>query len=188
MTFDGRRSPTPTVEITGYDWDFDGNGTVDQTTADTPTTTSLRDGRALTAEGGAKDFRGGAGTATTTVDVAQPPPGGQQPPVLTLSKRGSKGRVRFSVTCDSACAGRAGLTVSRKVAKRLKLRGSRRVGSKVFAMTTAGTKKFSVRLSARTRRAMRRAKVKRISVRLAVTVTDAERQTRTARATVTIRR
>ena len=126
--------------------------------------------------------------ASASVVVAQPSPGAQQRPVLTLSKRGSRGRVRFRVNCDSACAGRARLSVSRKVAKRIGLRGSRRTGSRRFAMTRAGTRRFSVRLSARTRRAMRRAGVRRISARLVVTVTDAERQARTARATARIRR
>ena len=177
--------------IDGYDWDFDGNGTVDQTTAGPSAKTSYAAAGTYSPKVLAKDFRGGAGSAATTVEVrvAQPPsPTGQEPPVLALAKRGSSGRVRFTVTCDSACAGRARLTVSRALAKRLKLRGSRRIGSRVFAMTAADTRRVSVRLSARVRRAMRRAGVKRIKTTLTVTVTDAERQVRTAKTTARIRR
>jgi Zn-dependent metalloprotease len=181
--------------IVGYDWDFDRNGTVDQTTVGASATTSYATAGTYTPKVFAKDFRGGAGVAETTVDVAQAPPGGQQPPpggeqspVVTLSRRGSNGRVRFTVACDSACAGRARLVVSGNDAKRLKLRGTRLSGSTRFAMITAGTRRFSVRVSARVRRAMRRARVRRITTRLTVTVTDAERQTRTAKTTARIRR
>ena len=136
----------------------------------------------------AQDFRGGAGAAGTTIDVAQAPPPGLQRPALKLAKRGSGGRVRFTVTCDSACAGRATLTISRKLAKRLRLGRQRVIGSRAIAMTAAGTKLLSVRLTTRTRHAMKRAGLRRINAKLTVKVTDAEHQARTARATVNIRR
>ena len=101
--------------IDGYDWDFDANGTVDQTTAGSSVTTSYAAAGTYSPKVFAKDFRGGAGAASTTIDVAQTPPRGLQSPVLTLSKRGNRGRVRFTVTCDSACAGRAKLTISRSL-------------------------------------------------------------------------
>ena len=61
--------------IDGYDWDFDGNGTVDQTTAGSSVKTSYAAAGTYSPKVFAKDFRGGAGTAGTTIEVAQPPPG-----------------------------------------------------------------------------------------------------------------
>ena len=63
MHFDASSFTDPDSKITGYEWDFDGNGTVDRTT-DGPTTDfayATRTGSSPRVS--VKDFRGGAGNA-----------------------------------------------------------------------------------------------------------------------------
>ena len=72
ITFDATAVTDPDSAITGYEWDFDGNGSVDRTT------TTPRTDFAYGATGSfnpvvrVKDFRGGKGTATTPVTVSAP--------------------------------------------------------------------------------------------------------------------
>jgi hypothetical protein len=74
----------PDSAIRGYDWDFDNDGTVDQsTTAPTVTHTYAAAG-SFTAKVAAQDFRGGSTAATTAVTVSEPagvpgPPGPSGP-------------------------------------------------------------------------------------------------------------
>ncbi len=62
--------------ITGYDWDFDGNGTVDRSTAGPTTSFAYSAAGTCTAKVMAKDFRGGAGTATSPSIAVTGPAGG----------------------------------------------------------------------------------------------------------------
>ena len=176
--------------ITGYDWDFDGNGTVDQSTGGPTTTTSYAAAGTYAPKVSVNDFRGGAGTASASVTVAvpqPPPPGGGDRPGMTLRRTGSNGRIAFGVTCDSACAGKATVTLTKRAARQLDLK-RRAAGSRAITLLRPGTRQLRVRLSQRVRRAMRRAGVRRVRATLSVKVTDAERQTRTRKATVRIRR
>ena len=121
----------PDSAITGYDWDFDGNGTVDRTT-DRPTTDfAYGTPGSFTAKVAAKDFRGGAGNASTGVTVAPPASGppraararhARRPrrlrrlgplPSLTLPSRGTARPIRPSVRCALRCTVRAKLAVSK---------------------------------------------------------------------------
>src|SRR5262249_1823841 len=65
----------PDSKITGYDWDFDSNGTVDRTTAGPTTSFAYGAAGRFTTTVAAKDFRGGAGRASAA--VARPPPRGR---------------------------------------------------------------------------------------------------------------
>ena len=78
----------PDSKITGYHWDFDGNGTIDRTTATPTTTFAYARGGDYTARVAVTDFRGGAGTATAPIHVTT------NPAVGTLPRRGTKGRAR----------------------------------------------------------------------------------------------
>jgi hypothetical protein len=135
----------------------------------------------------AKDFRGGVGTAATSVTVAAPPPEGADRPSVTVRRLGTNSRIAFGVTCDSACAGKATVTLAKRAARQLDLE-RRRAGSTAITLLRPGTRQLRVRLAARVRRAMRSEKVRRVSATLAVRVTDAEGQVRTRKATVRIRR
>ena len=77
----------PDSKITGYDWDFDGNGTVDRTTAEPSTSFTFSSLGTFASRVSAKDFRGGAGTATREVTVAPPPP----PPAGPAGPQGPAG-------------------------------------------------------------------------------------------------
>ena len=96
MTFDASSFTDPDSKITGYDWDFDGDGTVDRST-DTPTTEfAYGDAGSFTAKVAAKDFRGGAGEATAAVDgdrLSRPPAaggGGGAVAVAAASRRSAR--------------------------------------------------------------------------------------------------
>ena len=123
------------------------------------------------------------------------PPGSNPPgstlsakPVITLVRKGTKGRVRFTVRCDSRCTGTAKLTVTRKLAKRLGLGKHRTVGTLRIKIGKAGQKRFTIKLDKRTLRAMKRAGVRRITTKLSVTVRDAERQRSTKGRATSIKR
>jgi extracellular elastinolytic metalloproteinase len=109
-------------------------------------------------------------------------------PTIVLARTGTKGGVRFTIGCDSACAGTAKLTITRKLAKKLRLGKRRTVGSLRVRLPAAGRKRFTIKLSKRTLRAMRRAGVRRLTTRLRGTVTDAERQRATKGRGTRIRR
>ena len=96
--------------------------------------------------------------------------------------------MRFTIRCDSACAGTAKLTITRKLAKKLRLGKRRTVGSLRVRLRAAGRRRFTIKLSKRTLRAMRRAGVRRLTTRLTVRVTDAERQRATKGRGTRIRR
>jgi hypothetical protein len=184
--------------VTSYDFDFFGDGTPDVTGATNPRQTFAypRPGTfhpTVTVH----DDEGQTDTAARRVDVAAPsapppPPPVVVPasrrPVVTLVGTGKKGRVRFTVRCDSACTGSAKLTVTRKLAKRLHLGKRRTVGTLRVKLAKAGSKRFTVKLSKRTLRAMKRAGVRRLATRLSVTVTDRERQRTARKRTAKIRR
>ena len=90
----------PDSRITGYEWDFDGNNTVDQTTAGPSVQHAYPAAGTFAAKVGAKDFRGGRGTAGTTVTVAPaagPPGGGSTTPTPTTPPSG--GGARPSASC-----------------------------------------------------------------------------------------
>ena len=84
--------------------------------------------------------------------------------------------MRFTIRCDSACAGTAKLTITRKLAKKLHLGTRRTVGSLRVRLRAPAASRFTIKLSQKTLRAMRRAGVRRLTTRLTVRVTDAERQ------------
>ena len=63
--------------------------------------------------------------------VAPPAAGGapaRRAPAITLRRTGTRGRIRLTVRCDAACSGTVRLTVARRLARRLGLGGTRRVG------------------------------------------------------------
>ena len=179
----------PDSRITGYDWDLDGNGSIDRSTVEPTTTTTYATPGTFSPKVFAKDFRGGSGSASTGVLVtsgAAPPPTSERP-TLALPRSGTKGRARFRVTCDSACLGNAKVTISRATARKLKLR-LRTVGTKRFLFSRARTASVTIKLSRSVLRRMRRARMRTLTVRLRVSATDLEGQRRSASRTVRIRR
>ena len=132
ITFDATAVTDPDSAITGYDWDFDGNGSVDRTTATPTTRFEYGATGSFNPVVHVKDFRGGQGTATTPVTVSAlppaPPAGPGPPPTLgplpslSLPARGTGGLIRPSVRCALRCSVNAKLVVSRATARKLKLK------------------------------------------------------------------
>ena len=174
--------------IAGYDWDLDGNGSVDRSTVEPTTTTTYATPGTFSPKVFAK-IRGSSGSASAGVLVtsgAAPPPTSERP-TLALPRSGTKGRARFRVTCDSACLGNAKVTISRATARKLKLR-LRTVGTKRFLFSRARTASVTIKLSRSVMRKMRRARMRTLTIRLRVSATDLEGQRRSASRTVRIRR
>ncbi|HEX5618487.1 MAG TPA: M36 family metallopeptidase, partial [Solirubrobacteraceae bacterium] len=171
----------PDSKITGYRWDFDGNGTVEQTTT-TPTASFAypRSGD-FTARVSATDFRGGAGTATRTIHVTT------APVVSTLPSRGSHGRLRFRVSCDLSCTTTAKLTVTKKLAKQLGLKNKRTVGSLRRTLPAGSSTRLTINLTKKAKRALKRHGRKNVKVTVTVTVRYADGRRDTAKRKVTIR-
>ncbi len=83
VRFDASSFSDPDSVITGYAWDFDGDGSVDRETDEPTTEFAYGAAGRYTAEVAAKDFRGGQGESTTAVEVVAPgttPPPPPPPP------------------------------------------------------------------------------------------------------------
>jgi hypothetical protein len=143
-------------------------------------------GKDLVVEGFERPPAGGP--PSTPPSGQPPPPSPTHPaaPVLKLPRSGSRGRVRPTVTCDSPCSGSARLTASRRTAQHFHLRG-RTVGSTRIKRTGAGKSTLTVKLTARTLRALRHGHATSLKATLTVTITDGERQRTAAHRQVSIR-
>ena len=180
----------PDSKITGYDWDLDGNGSIDRSTAEPTTTTTYDRPGTFSPKVFAKDFRGGSGSASTGVLItsgAAPPPASKRP-TLGLPRSGTKGRARFRVTCDSACLGSAELTISRATARKLKLEAPYGRNEAVPVQPRADGFRDDQDLQVHPAQDATRRSMRTLTVRLRVSATDLEGQRRSASRTVRIRR
>ena len=115
------------------------------------------------------------------------PPASKRP-TITSPARAPRAACASRSAATPRCAGTAKLTITRKLAKKLHLGKRRTVGSLRVGSAQRASKRFTIKLSKRTLRAMRRAGVRRLTTRLTVTVTDAERQRATKGRGTRIRR
>ncbi len=194
VSFDAAGSTDADGSVVSYDFDFEGDGTPDITGTSNPRQTftysrtgtfhpvvTVHDDEDQIDTAARKLVVGAAPPAappgaTPTTPPASAPPAPSRAPTISLARTGSKGRSRFTIRCDSACAGTARLTITRKLAKKLGLGRRRTVGSLRVRLIAAGQKRFTIKLTKRTLRAMKRAGVRRLTTSLTVTVTDAEHQ------------
>jgi hypothetical protein len=179
VTFNASSFHDPDSKITGYDWDFDGNGTVDRSTTTPTTSFAYAAAGTFTAKVAAKDFRGGAGTATTQIKVTRGPR-------ITLPSSGSNGAARFRVTCEVRCTATAKLLLSKRLARALGLK-SRTVGSVRRTLAQAGSRRLTIKLSSKAKRALRRHHRDRVRATLTLTVRNVDGRSRTAHRTITIK-
>ena len=156
VTLDASSFTDPDSLITGYDWDFDGDNVTDRSDEPRRRRHSPTTRPALTSRRSrVKDFRGGAGTASTTVTVSRAagarrvtPGGGSGStppsalPVIAIARSGSKGRFTVQVTCASRCELSGKLTVTRKVARRL---GLARLTLRRLERTIRSTRRQTIR-------------------------------------------
>ena len=159
----------PDSRITGYDWDFDGNGSVDRTTATPSTSFAYGTAGAFTATVAARDFRGGAGLATRAITVTRP-----SRPRIVVPKRGAKGRVAVRVTCAVRCRVTATLRVRGKVVQRVR-------------RTVTSQRRIAVKLPRKVRRAARRRDARTVRATLTVVARYADGRRTTEKRTVRIR-
>ena len=201
VSLDASGSSDADGTVDSYDFDFQGDGTPEITGATNPRqsftyasagtfhpTVTVHDDEGQTDTAARRLDVGAPMPPAATPPASTPPPTASARPAITLVRKGTKGRVRFTIRCDSRCAGTAKLTVTRKLAKRLHLGTRRTVGTLRVRIGGAGQKRFTIKLDKRTLRAMKRAGVRRITTKLSVTVTDLERQRATKGRGTSIRR
>jgi extracellular elastinolytic metalloproteinase len=199
VTFDARSFSDRDSAITGYDWDFDGNGTVDRTTTAATTDFAYGSPGSFIATVAAKDFRGGAGTAGAGVTVSAPGPGpagtpgppgvpGTLGPLPSLSvpSRGTHGAIRPSVRCALRCSVTARLVVSTATARRLGLK-KRTIATLKRTLTTTQRRRLRLRVPAKVRAAMRRAGLKSLRATLTIKAKHAGGRSKTVRKAVRIK-
>ena len=129
----------PDSAITGYSWDFNGDGTIDRTTSKATTTLTYTHTGSFAATVTANDFKGGGTTATANVMVRPP-----KPPHIVVPSTGSAGGVPITFTCVAACELRARATVTGAVRHRYGLPTT--VGHVDAALLQAGTKTVTLKL------------------------------------------
>ena len=145
--------------ITGYAWDFDGNGTVDRTTTVSATAFTYARAGTFAAAVAVNDFRGGAGVASRTIIVRRP-----ARPRVALPRRARRGRVTVRVTCAVRCT----------VVARLR-RGGHTVRTVRRTIRSTRSRSIAVKVPRRGR-----------AVRVVVTVRYADGRSTTARRTVRV--
>jgi Zn-dependent metalloprotease len=104
--------------------------------------------------------------SVTPVPTATPAPQPQVKPVtFKLPSSGSKGSVALTVTCVAQCTATATLTADKATAKKLKLTTLGKA-----AKMGKGSLKFTVKLSSKARKALKRRHMKSVTVTLKVSV------------------
>jgi extracellular elastinolytic metalloproteinase len=157
----------PDSRITGYDWDFDGDGTVDRSTGESTTSFAYTRTGDFTPTVAVHDFRGGAGTATRTITVTA-----SRRPVVRLPRRGRRGKATARVRCAERC----------RVTARLRVDG-RTVRTVRRTLSTTAERRIEVKLPRQVRRHRRS-----VRTRLTVSARYGDGRSSTARRTITIRR
>jgi hypothetical protein len=168
----------PDSLITGYSWDFDGNGTTDATTAGPAIDHVYPLVGKFAAKVTANDFVGGGGSASATVTVTKKP-------IISIASRGKHGKLTLTITCSAPCRATATATISKKLRKRYHLH-SRTVAKRSVRLTKAGKKRVTLTITKKVRKTLKRRHVKQlaVSVRLVVTDSIGARATKTRHAKI----
>ena len=192
VAFDASSFRDPDSAITGYDWDFDGNGSVDRTTAEPTTSFAYAAAGTFTPKVAVKDFRGGAGTGSTTVTVTAPPAGGGSDtpsalPVIAIARSGRKGRFTVRVTCAQPCRLTGKATVTKRIARKLK-RKRQTLTSVTRTISSTQRRTITVKLSKSVLKALKQRKLKSVLVRARFVATYADGRRKVATRTLRVRR
>lgn len=168
----------PDSAITGYEWDFDGNGTADATTPGPTIEHRFTQPGTAAVRVAADDYRGGTGTAWATVTVTGPTvlstplvAPAKVRPSFVLPRTGRNGRVRIKVKCNDPCRLTGSLTIDSATRRRVHLRS--RTVARLGPVSVRGTRTLTITVSRSVRSALRRGHVTkpRVGLRLAATVT-----------------
>ena len=161
----------PDSRIVGYDWDFDGDGAVDRSTAGPSTSFAYSRVGGVVASVAVRDDRGGVGSASRAITVTP-----RRRPVVRLPRRGRRGRATARVTCAERCVVTARLRVDGRV-----VRTARRT------LRTTRQRRITVALPRKARRAALRRDRRSLRARLVVRARYGDGRSTTARRTVRIR-
>jgi hypothetical protein len=174
VTLDASNITDPDSLITGYRWDFDGNGTIDSSTSAPTTKTTYAAAGNVTAAVTVDDFRGGSTTVQQPFSVAAAPVPAPTPvpkaPTVSLKGPRRANAVTITVECQSACSGSASLRITARQAKRFGLKKFT-VGARALRLS-AGRHVVRVPLKKSVLRKMRKKRARFVRVRLALTLTD----------------
>jgi hypothetical protein len=154
----------PDSLITGYDWDFDGNGSVDRTTGGSTTSFVYDRAGAFSPTVAVRDYRGGAGTARRAITVTA-----RRKPVVRLPRRARRGKATARVRCAERCTVTARMRV-----------GGRTVRTVRRTLATTAERRIALTLPRKARR-------QRDSVRTRITVRARYRDGRSTTARRTLR-
>jgi hypothetical protein len=161
----------PDSRIVGYDWDFDGDGTADRSTAGSTTSFTYTRAGAFNASVAVRDYRGGAGTASRAITVDRTPR-----PRIRLPRRGRRGKLTARVTCAERCT----------VTARLRLDG-RIVRTVRRTIRTTRERRIELALPRKARRAALRRDRRSVRARATVAVRYRDGRSVTARRTVRVK-
>jgi hypothetical protein len=170
VSFDASSFGATSEFVKGYQWDFEGDGTVDQTTLSPTTTHAYPGAGAFPAKVTVIDTQGSSGEGTANVTVRGP-----VVPAIAIAKRGRRSRFAVTVTCARRCA------------VRITAKLSRGLGKLSRTTTVTGRRKLTLKLSARTRRRAKRRHIRTLKVKVAVAATPDGGETRTVKRTVRLR-
>ena len=154
----------PDSRIVGYDWDFDGDGSVDRSTGEATTSFTYTQAGDFAPAVAVRDYRGGAGTATRPITVTA-----TRKPVVKLPRRGRRGKATARVKCAERCTVTARIRV-----------GGRTVRTVRRTLTTTAERPIALSLPRKVRRHRR-------SVRARLTVSARYRDGRSTTARRTVR-
>jgi hypothetical protein len=171
VTFNAAFTDPDGDTINKYQWDFDGNGTVDRTTAGSSTTFAYPAAGTFHPTVTASDTRGVKGAASTTETVSPkgtPPPTKHKPKIGKLPKTGKHGKVKFKVTCQSRCKLVATETMSKALKRKLHL--SSRTAAKLSRTLKArkSARTITLTVSKKVRNAAKAHHVKTLKLKLSV--------------------
>jgi hypothetical protein len=175
--------------ISRYLWDFDGDGQFDQATSGPTVAHVWLAAGTYRVTVGARDFRGGLGTASVDLRIVDPDalvePVIQRRPLITFDPvDGIDLPVR--IACSSKCTFTAGFVLSKHTAKAIK---SKRRTILTFKRRTEGPGlgSWTLTLPSKTIKLLRKAHRKSVKVRLTASAVDQQRRRTTVHRWVTFR-
>ena len=161
----------PDSRILGYDWDFNGDGAIDRSTAEPTTSFTYSQAGAFTARVAVRDYRGGAGTASRSITVTR-----TARPVVKLPRRGRRGKLTARVRCAERCTVTARMRVNGRVVRTVRR-----------TIRTTRERRIELALPRKARRAALRRDRRSVRARVTVAARYRDGRSKTARRTIRIR-
>ncbi|MCW2991401.1 MAG: hypothetical protein JWM73_1995, partial [Solirubrobacterales bacterium] len=154
-----------------YDWDFEGDGSFDQTTVTPTTTHAYATVGSFTPQVRVTDTTAGSSIASAAIAITAAPPvvTPKVRPRITIPRQ-SANRASFTVRCQTRCTVRATLKAKQRTAKLLHLH-SWTLGTRKASLR-AGTTTVRIALKKPILRKLRAHKIRHVTLTLTVRVND----------------